>query len=132
MLNLTPLMERLTIKKKDLQVEQWSANEPFAWAQNALLAEIERQYNLGLPVRIIVLKGRQLGISTASEGVLFNWCFLQPGAQSLVIAHETKATQIYSAWQNSCGPHGLFTHYSRKSTHLRNSYPGKKPVLQCQ
>lgn len=120
MLNLTPLMERLTIKKKDLQVEQWSANEPFAWAQNALLAEIERQYNLGLPVRIIVLKGRQLGISTASEGVLFNWCFLQPGAQSLVIAHETKATQnlfgmaklMWATWPF----HTLFTekHASQK------------------
>ena len=92
-LNLTPLMERLTIQKKDLQVEPWRADEPFAWAQNSLNAEIERQYNLGLPVRIIVLKGRQLGISTDSEGVLFNWCFLHPGSHSLVIAHETRASQ---------------------------------------
>lgn len=89
---LTPLMRRLTIQKKDLRVESWRTNEPFAWAQNILLKEIERQYNLGLPVRIVVLKGRQLGISTATEGVLFNWCFLHPGSHSLVIAHETKAS----------------------------------------
>lgn len=92
MLSLTPLMKKLFIRKKDLQVTQWTPDESFAWAQNALLAEIERQYNLGLPVRIIVLKGRQLGISTASEGVLYNWCFIHSGAQSLVIAHETKAS----------------------------------------
>jgi hypothetical protein len=92
-LHLTPWMEQLVIQKKDLTVEPLRLSEPFAWAQDGLCAEIERQYNLGLPVRIIVLKGRQVGISTASEGVLFNWCFLHPGTQSLVIAHDTKASQ---------------------------------------
>lgn len=92
-MKLTPLMHRLTIQKKDLQVEPINLDEPFAWAQKELVAEIERQYNAGLPVRIIVLKGRQLGISTASEGVLFNWTFIHPGTRSLVIAHETKAAQ---------------------------------------
>lgn len=92
-LNLTPWTEKLTIQKKDLRVERIDLSEPFAWAQDALRAEIERQYNLGLPVRIIVLKGRQLGISTMTEGTLFNWAFLHPGTRSLVIAHETKAAQ---------------------------------------
>src|SRR5271156_395916 len=86
-------MEKLTIQKKDLKVERLDLSEPFAWAQDALRAEIERQYNLGLPVRIIILKGRQLGISTMSEGTLFNWTFLHPGTRSLVIAHESKAAQ---------------------------------------
>lgn len=92
-MKLTPWMHRLTIQKKDLQVEPLDLDAPFAWAQKQLVAEIERQYNLGLPVRIIVLKGRQIGISTASEGVLFNWTFIHPGTKSLVIAHETKAAQ---------------------------------------
>jgi hypothetical protein len=92
-MNLRPWMHRLTIQKKDLSVARLHLDEPFAWAQKALTEEIERQYTLGLPVRIIVLKGRQLGISTASEGVLFNWTFLHPGTRSLVIAHETKAAQ---------------------------------------
>ena len=92
-LSLLPLTERLTIQKKDLKVEPIDFQDPFAWAQLALIKEIERQYNLGLPVRIIVLKGRQLGISTVTEGTLFNWTFLHPGTRSLVIAHETKASQ---------------------------------------
>ncbi len=92
-LSLRPLTERLTIQKKDLKVEPIDLADPFAWAQLALLKEIERQYNLGLPVRIIVLKGRQIGISTCTEGTLFNWTFIHPGTRSLVIAHETKASQ---------------------------------------
>jgi hypothetical protein len=92
-MNLVPLMHRLTIQKKDLSVERLDLSESFAWAQHQLVAEIERQYSSGLPVRIIVLKGRQLGISTASEGVLFNWTFIHPGTRSLVIAHETKSAQ---------------------------------------
>lgn len=92
-LNLKPLMERMTIQRKDLSVDYWKHTEPFAWAQNQLLAEIERQYNLGLPVRIIVLKGRQVGISTISEGILFNWCFIHPGSRSLVMAHSTDSSK---------------------------------------
>jgi hypothetical protein len=92
-LRLRPWTELLTIQKKDLKVERIDLSEPFAWAQDALRIEIERQYNLGLPVRIICLKGRQLGVSTMSEGTLFNWTFLHPGTRSLVIAHETKAAQ---------------------------------------
>lgn len=92
-LRLRPWTELLTIQKKDLKVERIDLDDPFAWAQVALLLEIERQYNLGLPVRIIVLKGRQLGVSTGSEGTLFNWTFIHPGTRSLVIAHETKAAQ---------------------------------------
>jgi hypothetical protein len=76
-----------------LKVERIDLQDPFAWAQDALRLEIERQYNLGLPVRIVVLKGRQLGVSTMSEGTLFNWTFIHPGTRSLVIAHETKAAQ---------------------------------------
>jgi hypothetical protein len=92
-LRLRPLTERLTIQKKDLKVEPIDLLDPFAWAQLAFIKEIERQYNLGLPVRIIVLKGRQIGISTCTEATLFNWTFIHPGTRSLVIAHETKAAQ---------------------------------------
>ena len=45
------------------------------------------------PVRIIVLKARQLGISTVTAGIMYNWTFLHPGIRSLVIAHETEASK---------------------------------------
>jgi len=70
-----------------------SNDSEFAWAQRRFCQEVENQYNAGKPVRIIVLKARQLGISTATEGIIFNWSFLHPGANSLVIAHESDSSR---------------------------------------
>lgn len=96
MLQLAPLLGQLTIKTKDLRLKRLDiANEAdeFAWAQRRLCHEIERQYNAGLPVRILVLKARQLGISTATEGVMFHWTFLHPGTSGLVVTHEADLTE---------------------------------------
>lgn len=92
-LHLRPLIEQLTIATKDATIETIDLDSPFAWAQKILVTEIERQYNAGKPVRIIVLKARQLGVTTITEGVLFNWSFIRPGTNSLVIAHETDTSQ---------------------------------------
>lgn len=75
-----------------MTTERFPIDDDFAWAQRLYIKEIERQYNRRKPVRIIVLKARQLGISTATEGVLFYWSFLHPGTNGLVIAHETEAS----------------------------------------
>jgi hypothetical protein len=91
-LQLAPLLSELTIQTKDLRTVKFPIHDRFAWAQRAYLKEIERQYNSGKPVRIIVLKARQLGISTATEGVLFWWSFIHPGTNGLVIAHESDAS----------------------------------------
>lgn len=82
------MLERLTIKTKQAKTQKLDRNAPFAWAQREFVSEVERQYNAGEPVRIIVLKGRQLGISTVTEAILFLWCFLYPGCQSLVLSKE--------------------------------------------
>lgn len=89
MLKLAPLLSELKIKTKDLGIINLDVEHgDFAWSQGPYIEEIETQYNAGKPVRIIVLKARQLGISTATEGVLFWWNFLHPGSNNLVIAHE--------------------------------------------
>lgn len=87
-LDLWPLLEQLPIKTKSAKIIYLRKDDPFAWAQRAFVAEIERQYNAGLPVRIIVLKGRQLGLSTLTEAVLFLWAFIHPGSNSLVLSKE--------------------------------------------
>src|ERR1700722_7234362 len=96
-LHLTPWIEKLKIQDKDtarlIPLTLDTRLSEFAWAQGALVREIERQYNLNIPIRIIILKARQLGISTVTEGVLFNWNWMFPGTQSLVLTHETKASQ---------------------------------------
>ncbi len=87
-LDLWPMLETLTIKTKGAKLKKLNRNDAFAWAQREVVSEIERQYNAGEPVRIIVLKGRQLGLSTLTEAVLFLWCFLHPGTNALVLSKE--------------------------------------------
>lgn len=93
-----PLLQRLHILTKDLQVVKFQPN----WAQRRYIAEIERQQSLGKPVRIIVLKARQLGISTATEAVMFSQAFLQERMRGLVVAHEIDGAQ------HLLGMHELF------------------------
>jgi len=85
---LWPMLEQLSIQTKQAKRIKLRRDDPFAWAQRAFVAEVERQYNAGLPVRIIVLKGRQLGISTVTEAILFLWAFIHPGSYSLVLSKE--------------------------------------------
>src|ERR1700735_3975954 len=95
-LMLRPLMDELTIKTTNLDYRKLDLDyidpDPtigdWGWAQRPYVAEIERQYNAGKPVRIIVLKARQLGISTATEAALFIWAFKHPGTNGLVVSHE--------------------------------------------
>ena len=79
----------MQIKTKKLRVEPLDLNTSFAWAQRSFVAKVQERLDEGKPIRIIVLKGRQLGISTASEALLFNWCFMFPGANSLVLSKST-------------------------------------------
>jgi hypothetical protein len=65
----------------------------FAWAQDPYVQAIEDQHNAGRPIRVIVLKARQLGFSTISEAIMFNWCFLYPGTEGLVLANETDTSE---------------------------------------
>lgn len=86
-------MKAMKIKTKKLQVIDLDLDDDFAWAQRQLIATIQEQYNAGKPVRIIILKARQLGLSTATEAVLFNWCFMHPGANSLVLSKDTDSAE---------------------------------------
>lgn len=102
-----PLVRRLTIVDKDSVQQKYPidfrptvfdrAGIPvqgdFGWAQRLLIAEIERQYNAGLPVRIIVLKARQLGLSTITAGVEFLTSMLWENRNGLVITHENETTR---------------------------------------
>jgi hypothetical protein len=66
MLKLSPLLATLTIQGKDVTegLVKFPIDQPFAWAGDV---RVERLYNSRKPVRIIVQKARQLGIS-AAEG----------------------------------------------------------------
>lgn len=113
MLRLKPLLSELTIKttaneyrKFDLDyVDPDPTIGDWGWAQRPFVQEVEDQYNAGLPVRIITLKARQLGISTLCEGIAFLWAFLHPGTNGAVVSHtDGQAMQLFEMtkryWEN--------------------------------
>ena len=58
------------------------------WAQADFMARVEREHNEGRPFRGIVLKARQIGISTITEALMFAASFVYPNNRGLVISHD--------------------------------------------
>lgn len=78
----------LKIRTKEGSVIPLVLNKP----QRRLYEAIRRQWNEGKPVRIIILKARQMGFSTLTEAIIF-WmtataCFVE----SMIVAHKEEAT----------------------------------------
>src|SRR5215510_9638271 len=86
---LLPLIERLSILNKNFQVTNLQPN----WAQQELLNAYEDQVRDSRPVRLIVLKARQLGVSTLTEALVFLRAKILPGSHSLIVAHETDSSE---------------------------------------
>lgn len=107
-LDLWPMLEQLEIRTKKGKRIKLNRDDPLAWAQREFVAEVERQYNAGLPVRIIVLKGRQLGISTVTEAILFLWAFIHPGAYCLVLSMEKDDSKYLFQMTKRYWTHGPF------------------------
>lgn len=61
-------------------------------AQEKLYAAAKRQQEQGKPVRIIILKARQLGFSTLTEGLIFHGCATSANSNALIVAHREDAT----------------------------------------
>ena len=88
-MNFEPFVKRLAIRTKQQTVQKLEPN----WAQTEVLNTVNDLYNAGRPARVIVLKARQLGISTISEALMFSWVMLHEQTYGLVIAHEIDASE---------------------------------------
>ena len=78
----------LKIRTKDSKIVPFKLNQP----QKRLYDEVMRQRRAGKPVRIIILKARQMGFSTLTEGMLFHSTATGFNVESLVVAHKDDAT----------------------------------------
>ena len=78
----------LRIRTKEQKLLPLVFNE----AQEHLYSVIRREAAAGKPIRIIVLKGRQEGISTVTEGLMFQDTVTRPNVKTLIVAHDTTAT----------------------------------------
>ena len=61
-------------------------------AQQRLYDIIQGERAAGKPVRIIILKARQLGFSTVIEGLFFHDTVTRPLVETLIIAHSSDST----------------------------------------
>lgn len=78
----------LKIKTKSGTVVPFRLND----AQRKLYAVAKRQQDDGKPVRLIILKARQLGFSTLTEGLIFHACATRRNVNALIVAHREDAT----------------------------------------
>ncbi len=80
--------EFLKIRDKNSQIIDFKLNLP----QQKLYNVIKEQKKLGKPVRIIILKARQMGFSTLTEGILFKETVTKKNINTGIITHVEEAT----------------------------------------
>lgn len=65
----------------------------FNRAQKELVDEVLHCLLTGKPIRILVLKARQMGFSTAIEAIIYWWTATNKNVNSYIIAHEDDASK---------------------------------------
>ena len=78
----------LKIRTKAAEIKPLVLNEP----QQRLYDTIASQHKASKPVRVIILKARQMGFSTLTEAVIFKTTATAANRTSAIVAHEDKAT----------------------------------------
>lgn len=78
----------LKIRDKDGRTVPLRLNE----AQTRLYSEIKKLSDAGKPIRIIVLKARQMGFSTLTEAIIFWMAATHYGCEAMVVAHQEDST----------------------------------------
>ena len=76
--------QNLYIRTKRAQIVPLKLNR----AQERLLEALRKQDEAGRPMRVIVLKARQLGFSTLAEALIFARTANAPNVNSLIVAHR--------------------------------------------
>ena len=81
--------DHLRIRTKDGDLVPFRPNK----AQRFLGDKVFADFKAGKPIRYVVLKGRQMGMSTIIQAILYWATALLPGFNTLVMAHDNKASQ---------------------------------------
>ncbi len=79
----------LYIKTKDQRLVPLELNA----AQKTIYKTINDIKQKGKPIRIIILKARQEGVSTLCEALIFEKTARYPNVNSLIVAHEPESTE---------------------------------------
>lgn len=105
----------LRIETKKGEIKPFALND----AQLIVDREVERQRALGRPIRVLILKGRQQGMSTYCQMRIARRVLSVPGTKALTVTH-TLATA-----------NALYSKFDRARKELY-SYIGKKPLSDAE
>ena len=128
----------LKIRTKESGIRPFSPNLP----QLIFEEKLREQARENKPIRAIVLKGRQEGITTDTGGIIFHDTVSRPDRKSVVVSHEPDSTRaifdIYKTYYD-CLPDVIrpMKRYDNTTTltfdnpkeELRNSNPGLKSSI---
>ncbi len=92
MTDIAPFVNRLQIVTKDLRVVK--LGNVMNYAQHRIVQEVNDSLNNRTPSRFIVLKARQVGVSTVIEALMFSLAMMLNRMSGLVISHEASS----AAW----------------------------------
>lgn len=90
-IKLKPMIDECYVLTKDRGVVRFG--DVMNHSQIALIAETERQIRETGRVRIIILKARQMGLSTAVESIIFVLSILFNDFQSLILSHDKGSSE---------------------------------------
>lgn len=78
----------LYVRTKDAHIVPFVLNE----SQEFCYAELQKQWQEGRPIRVIILKARQLGFSTLTEAVMFQRTATRKNVKTGIFAHLERST----------------------------------------
>ena len=79
----------LWIKDKDAMIVPFRPKK----AQKALIDRVIQLLVEGKPIRLIVLKARQMGLSTAIEALIFWWTSTHKNISAMIVGHEDQSSR---------------------------------------
>lgn len=93
------------------------------WAQKLLVKRVMDDIANGRPVRYIILKARQMGLSTVIEALGFWWTTTHKNIKTVIIAHETEASgNLYNMFKR-------YFDNSHPTFQPRRKYNNKKELV---
>lgn len=115
-------------------------------AQERLYEIIKEEHDAGRPVRLVILKGRQLGTSTQIEGLYFADSVTRENVYTFIIAHEEQATShlfemnkiffdnlpdALKPMKRASNAQELIFENPTKDPVVKKNYPGLRSHIRC-
>lgn len=94
----------LYIKDKDASIVKFKPNK----AQLAIINRVLELLKEGKPIRIIILKARQMGLSTAIEALVYWWVTNHRNITAMIVSHDDASSKnlynMFKRYYENCNP----------------------------